>query len=113
LDDLFKSIYDDLVVNLKWKQPMASWSCMSKVDFWIKYAYLDQIRWNMNVGYIIDLKMDVMWILSKLVNYGKFHEWPTEIAWINYISMWVYGNILNDYGKKNIKRCVRLIMEDI
>ena len=32
------------------------------------------VTWNLEVGYVTGLKMDVMLILSKLVNYEKSHK---------------------------------------
>ena len=64
----------------------------------------------MEVGYVIGIKMDVMWIWTKLVNYGKSHKWPKEVVWINFVNKWVYGSILANYVKKNIEKCVRLMM---
>jgi len=52
----YKSIYGGLVVNLNWAYTRVSWSCMSKVNFWIKYVYLDWARWNLEVGYVMRLK---------------------------------------------------------
>jgi len=47
----------------------------------------------MEVGCVIGLKMDVMWIVPKLMEYGKSHKWPWEFGRINYVSEWVYGAV--------------------
>jgi len=57
--------YSDFDVNLNWAYAKVSWPCISIVDFWIKYIYLDQITWYIKVRYAIDLNMEVMWILPK------------------------------------------------
>ena len=71
--------------------------------FLIKYVYLDWLRWNFNVGYVMSLKKAVMWILPKWVEYERFHKWLKEVIWINDVSKWVYGSILCDWMRKNIK----------
>ena len=78
------------------------------VGLWIKYDYLDQIEWIMDVGSVSCLKIGVMWNLPKLVNYEKSHLWWKSFVWFNYISafmgaFWVLC-------EKNIEKCARLIM---
>jgi len=74
----------------------------------MKYAYLAQIWWIMDVDYVGSLKMYVVWILNKLVEYEKSHIWSQRIIWI---CKWVYGRILSHYVKKNIEKCVSLVMK--
>jgi len=64
----------------------------------------------MEVRYVIGLKMIVMWIFPKLVNYEKSHFPPKRFVWFNYSSKWFYESILSNSMHKNIKKCVRLIM---
>ena len=84
---------------------------MSKVDFWIKYVYLDWIRWNLEVVYVMALKNDVVWILPKWVDDKKFHKWSKDVVFIYNPSKWVYGSSLSVYVKKIIEKSVSLIMK--
>ena len=72
LDDLFNQF--KVIWMYTWNgHNLGFWTCMSVVGFWIKCNYLDKIKWIMGVGYVIGLKIVVMWILPTLVNYEKFH----------------------------------------
>ena len=63
----------------------------------------------MKVGYVMGLKKEVVWVLSKLVDYEKSHKWPKVVIWFSNPSKQVYGSILSDYGTKSIEKCVSLI----
>jgi len=58
----------------------------------------------MDVGYVCSLKLGVMWILRKGLNYGNFHMWPKWFVSIKCISefmgeFWVimWGEILKKH----------------
>jgi len=95
LDDHLESTYGDLDSHIIWPYSRVSMMKHDLVEFWIKYVHLDQIRWIVDVGYVIGLNIEVLWILPKLVNYGKSHLWLWEVVWINYVSKWVYESILS------------------
>jgi len=48
------------------------------------WTELDEI--NLEVGYVMGLKMTVMWILPKLMEYEKSHKRPKDVVRINYIN---------------------------
>jgi len=50
------------------------------------------------------LKVEVVWVLPKLVDYGKSHKWPKEAVWFNNASKWVHGSMLSDYVKRSIEK---------
>jgi len=58
--------------------------------FLITYDYLGQTRWNLEVGYVINLKPLLCEIFSNLVNYEKLHMWPQWFVWTNYVNKGVY-----------------------
>jgi len=64
----------------------------------------------MDISCVSSLKMYVVWILSKWVDYGNSPMWPKWFVWIKHVSKWVYESILSKYAKCNIKKCVGLIM---
>ena len=78
------------------------------VGFWIKYDYLDLISglWMLNMS--LAWKLDV--VQTKWVDYENFHMGSEDVIWINYVSIWVYGSVLSNSVKKNIEKCIRLIM---
>ena len=45
----------------------------------------------MEVGYVMGLKNDVVWILPKLVDYGKSHKCPKGVVWISNASEFMKG----------------------
>jgi len=51
-----------------------------------------------------------MWVLPKVLDYGKFYKWLEELVWIINANKWGYGSILGVFVERMIVKYVQMIM---